>query len=205
MRKNSFGFLTDESVITLAMLADAGDELDILVRVFDVEAVDPSTMAMECITFMDRIDTLFTLGECKTCGYTAYTLQELRKSKLVSHPWTRGGRSIGRPGGVHDDLFDRCLQRMRNWVTLAKATLRAEVPDFEAAYSFRIFNSNDFAMDGNQKECVDTLARSRYHTSIIIVIPRMHRYHRPPTRYTPFLFYHHSPSKRCSVSQVLQG
>ena len=142
------------------MLADAGDELDILVRVFDTEAVDPSTMALECITFMDRIDTLFTLGECRNCGYTAYMLQELTKSKNVTHPWTRGGRAIG--GGVDDVVFNRCLGRMKNWGVLAKTTLRAEVPDFEAAYAFRIFNSTDLDVQGpgdNQQDCIDTLAR----------------------------------------------
>ena len=37
-------FLSNEHLVQLAMLADAGDELDILVRVFDTEGVDPSTM-----------------------------------------------------------------------------------------------------------------------------------------------------------------
>ena len=150
-------FLSNEHLVQLAMLADAGDELDILVRVFDTEGVDPSTMALECITFMDRIDTLFTIGECENCGYTAYMLQELKNTKHVSHPWTRGGRTIG--GGVDNSLFKQCLDRMKHWVVLAKATLRAEVSDFEAAYSFRIFNSIDIGAQSDQMECIDTLAR----------------------------------------------
>eukprot|EP00974_Lingulodinium_polyedra_P042630 4093337-Lingulodinium_polyedra.AAC.1 len=53
---------------------------------------------------------------------------------------------------------------MKNWVILAQKTLRAEIPDFEAVYSFRIFNfadnANNNADNQVQADCVRALALS---------------------------------------------
>ena len=73
---------------------------------------------------------------------------------------------LGFNGPMPEHIFANCVARMKRWVVLAQETLRAEIPDFEAVYSFRIFNfadnaNNNHSVGGQvQTECVHALALS---------------------------------------------
>ena len=63
--------LTMEDYIQLAMMADAGDETIMLVRLCDCEDFDPATTTHEIAQFRKRIVYLFQHGGClRTEGYT---------------------------------------------------------------------------------------------------------------------------------------
>ena len=104
-------WLTDEAALQLAMLADASDQVMLLVRSNDVEVPDPANMAAFVSTFLLEGARLWLEGHCWTFGCTAKMLS------LLKHPRTyliAGGQKgickIG--GGVDDACRRRCLDRM---------------------------------------------------------------------------------------------
>ena len=107
-------FINAEHALILSMLADAGDETDMLVRLLDTEAVDPSMLAMHTVTFLDRIYNLFINETCRTTGYTAYMLKLLSKERLIVYDG-KPPVKLGFKHGVLEELIATCLVRMKNW------------------------------------------------------------------------------------------
>ena len=66
-----------------------------------------------------------------------------RMLSTLRHPiiWHVGNatRSLGSHAGVIKEIIDRCLHRMRCWLTLAKATCAAEFPSFEIIQAIYIY------------------------------------------------------------------
>ena len=131
--------LTMEDYIQLAMMADAGDETIMLVRLCDSEDFDPATSTHELAEFKRRIMYLFQHGGClRTEGYTLFAINACRRVRnfIVGNEIM----SFGDRDGVGAPVTLRCLERMRVWVSLALATLEAEFPHFEVLQSFSVFS-----------------------------------------------------------------
>lgn len=131
--------LNMEDYIQLAMMADAGDETIMLVRLCDSEDFDPATSTHEIAEFKKRISYLFRCGGClRTEGYTLFAIQACRRVRnfIVGKEIL----SFGDRAGVGEDVTRRCLERMQVWVSLALATLEAEFPHFELLQSFSVFS-----------------------------------------------------------------
>jgi len=153
-------FLSDEVCLTLAMLADAGDEALLLTRLLDDEDVDVAVANSEVQAFACKIDALF--GEQRKCldtvGYTSMMLA------LLSNPivFTVRGKtkSVGRHGGVTQAVIDSCMARMNCWRVLARATLSAEFPDFEFLTALAAFNGKGNANDDCKKQHLGRVAHA---------------------------------------------
>lgn len=90
--------MQEEAVISLGMMADAGDEAGILIRYLDQESFDKKTLAAECFNFLERVAALFEHKVCKQTGYTAHMIACLQKQKVLfidRKPYCLGGLSRG--------------------------------------------------------------------------------------------------------------
>ncbi|CAK0807965.1 unnamed protein product, partial [Prorocentrum cordatum] len=136
-------FLDVERAVTLALLADAGDECNMLIRVMDTERMDVSAVSMNLRAFLSRIHALFVDEHCWKLGYTQYMVQQLQEPVLLLA--MDGQKTLGCAAGVPVDVKRRCVQRMANWVHLARETIRAEIREFEIIYAMRAFNLGELS------------------------------------------------------------
>eukprot|EP00959_Pyramimonas_sp_CCMP1952_P358719 7511179-Pyramimonas_sp.AAC.2 len=119
-----------ERCLMAAMMADASDQAMALTRSMDTEKLDPASLNAEIHAFNLSITALFCENQCLVVfGYTS-TMLALLKKQLV---WQVGNETcvLGDESGVRDDVIERCLGRMRSWIILARASLRAEFPSWE--------------------------------------------------------------------------
>ncbi len=128
---------TPRRILLGAMLADASDEALQLTRFADVESMDPAKLTDHVENFLARSEALF--GESRQClhavGYTQLTLEFLAK------PFVRVARGrVFTLAQVKDSDIQWCLDRLRGWLVLAHAEVKAEFPCWEVAQAFRIFN-----------------------------------------------------------------
>ena len=140
-------FIDEERMLTLAMLADAGDEASAVVRFFDTRDHDISEAPVILSDFLSRIDVLFLRRGCLSSvgrhhTYTSYTLDTLQDPRPLRVQEGRRTivRSFGGPSSVPLELIDRCLSRMAAWVRLSMETVRAEFPDWEVITAFGALN-----------------------------------------------------------------
>ena len=139
--RNAKAFLQlvdEESMLSLAMMTDAGEENLALVRYLDSEHVDKMEIAMECHRFLKRITTLFDQKGCLLTGFTAYMLELLKKERVlyIDHkPKKVGGKSTDQMAPI----VQRCLGRLEKWSVLAQEVLHAEFPEFESVNAFSVF------------------------------------------------------------------
>ena len=130
--------MDDEAALQIAMLADGGDEHSVLLRHHDCEGYDLASSSREAATFLDRIHCLFNEQACFKTGYTAFCLHALSRTRTIfvnGQAKTIGGK--GRPTKI---VRDRCVERMRSWVYLAKLTVDAEFPWCHVMNSFTLFS-----------------------------------------------------------------
>lgn len=141
--KHAYAFLelfNEEQYITLAMLADAGDEAAALVRFFDSETYDVALAPSEIRVFLERADLLFLQRGAETSGYTSYALKLMRgTARLVNLSRGRFKR-IGGALSIDAAMLDRCFARMAGWVRLAALSINAEFPDWELLAAFGAMN-----------------------------------------------------------------
>ena len=131
--------LSDEILLTAALLADAGDEAMTLIRFFDQSYVDPAVANAQVRTFMLRVTELFIQRKVLTVqGHTSYLLKWLKSAHMV--PVHGQVRSVGGPNAASRATVDRCLARLQAWVVLAQEVLRAEYPEFEAVSALSVFD-----------------------------------------------------------------
>ena len=88
-RKRAMDFLegvTEEDYLTIAMLADAGDESATIVRFFDQEDYDVAAAPEVISMYLHRIDHLFTKRHCLSLvgTYTEYAIQELHRPRAIT-------------------------------------------------------------------------------------------------------------------------
>ena len=133
--------VTEEDILTIAMLADAGDESGAIVRFFDCETYDVAESAIVISSYLKRIDCLFLRRGCLTIDgtYTKFVIDLLKRPRTISLHQPFILRSIG-GGGIHPEVVDRCMARMAAWVRLAMNTIEAEFPSWEVLNAFTAFN-----------------------------------------------------------------
>jgi len=133
--------VTEEDLLTIALLADAGDESGAIVRFFDCETYDVAESTVIISTFLNRIDCLFLRRGCLTLDgtYTKFVLDLLMRPRTITLHQPNILRSIG-GGGVHPEVVDRCMSRMAAWVRLVMSTIAAEFPSWEVLNAFTAFN-----------------------------------------------------------------
>jgi hypothetical protein len=125
-------WINEERCVQSAMQADAADQTMLVTRTLDNEDTDAGVVRSLVSDYIRTIDGLYC-GEhpkiLSVFGYTSTMLETLR------HPlvWHIGTKSycLGSCDGVAPDVIARCLDRMRCWVVLMKATAAAEFPSFE--------------------------------------------------------------------------
>lgn len=126
-------WVSTPKALLLGMLADAGDEALCLTRFFDCEAVDAAEANAEVDRFLSRVEALFGANpKCfEVAGFTRLMTTFL-STPLV---WVLNGKqmSLGQANGPTLEQKEHCLDRMRCWLKLCRATLAAEFPDFELA------------------------------------------------------------------------
>ena len=144
------------------MLAEAADEVLILIRKHDNQDLDPAQLASNIAIFKERCTRLFLQGGCFSCGYVAVMLEHLQ------HPHTyvlRGGEVINVGGNVNEAIKARCLGRMQCWLRLAMDVCDAEWPAFETIQAYVVFALSSDPTDGKFEAKIgsqlDRLAR--YH------------------------------------------
>jgi hypothetical protein len=143
--------ISEEDLLTIAMLADAGDEASAIVRFFDCESYDVADAPCIIAAFLQRIDGLFLKRGCLTVEgtYTKFTMDLLRRPHTIVIHHRNIIRSIG--GGCHPEVVDRCLSRMAAWARLVVASIHAEFPSWEILNAFAAFNlkhqKSDFTRD----------------------------------------------------------
>ena len=128
--------IDNERVVTLAMLADAGDEALMVARFFDTEKHDVSRTYQVLDTFRARIDYLFLQGNCKNLGFTKFAIQALQQN----YTFVVKGSVRGIGGGISNTVFVRALNRLKVWVGLAIATVRSEIPEWDITQLFSVLD-----------------------------------------------------------------
>ena len=128
--------LTQEQLVQLALLADAGDEGLLLVRAMDHETLDAAEISTQVTAFIDRITVLFQHRAALQSGYTQHILSLIeQKPVCIFLP-----NAVRKFGEVDDDVLNRCLERMRSWSRLAIEVLRTEFPSHSLFNSMQIFS-----------------------------------------------------------------
>ena len=132
LAKTWLQWLSTEKCVMLSMMADAADQSLWLTRLLDAERTDPALLHKEVHNFNLANTALFTGRGCvNTFGYTSVML-DILKTQVV-YVVGNSTYSIGCETGVPDYIINQCLDRMKAYVVLARATLAAEFPSFELA------------------------------------------------------------------------
>lgn len=128
--------LTQEQLVQLALLADAGDEGLLLVRAMDHDSLDAAEISTHVTAFIDRITVLFQHRAALQSGYTQHILSLIQqKAVCIFLP-----NAVRKFGEVDDDVVDSCLERMRSWSRLAVEVLRTEFPCHSLFNAMQIFS-----------------------------------------------------------------
>ena len=64
-------------------MADAGHELDMLIRFYDEESYDSAMLAEKVWEFVHRCNQLYTGGMCWLSGYAQHVLAELASDLVI--------------------------------------------------------------------------------------------------------------------------
>lgn len=151
--------VTSECLVTLAMLADAGDEGLALVRQVDDEQTDIASLQRIVAEFLDRARFLWQENGCLTSeGYTKHCLELLAEGLpiiVVTGAHRASTKVLRKPGWAS---LEQCLRRMRCWFRLAEETLQAEFPHCHLLRAFSVFDVEDAAT-----ECLSVPARAGLH------------------------------------------
>lgn len=143
MRASAFlAYCSEEVLLQIAMIADAGDEGGQLVRALDKELPASEELASTLSSFQMKIACLF--GDepvCLSTGYTHHMILTLQEREYVLPTLDgRGVRTLGGPGSITAQMVEQCLRRMRGWVQLANAVIAHEFPEWDLITCFQIFN-----------------------------------------------------------------
>jgi len=124
----------DEFLLMAAVMADAGDDGLMFIRMWDTPNPETADMNVEVKAFIDKTVRLYWNGDVfNSPGHTRYMCQWLESE----HVYIVNGRThtIGGPGAV-ERVKGKVMGRMQAYVVLAKATTEAEFPCFELVAAF---------------------------------------------------------------------
>lgn len=167
-------FITEhdgERFLQLAMLADAGDEVLLVTRLFDDEEVDSATTVEDLSLFRKKIWVLFgdpavvtgagpdqrrdrKAGCFGIGGFTTFAMEYLAHGRVVKRRGEICG-VLGGPGGLSEERQHNCIGRMQCWLQLCEAVIQAEFPEFEVLQAMAVFNlpsSSKLARDHTDHE-----------------------------------------------------
>ena len=161
-------WLDEEKCIQFAMLADCALENINLIRALDYQQFPVDELTGRIAAYKDRIRALFAGPNplCKTSGCCGHMLQVLQRQLALSLPGPGGANRanqlvLGGPRPVSDEIINRCLQRMCNWICIVESTIDAEFPHFEVIQAFGAFNvKGDIELDqGRLASCSRQLSK----------------------------------------------
>jgi hypothetical protein len=122
--------LSEETVVLMGTLADAGEENLQLTRRLDSERVTSGSLALLVQQFVMRVEVLFVNGAVKKTGYTAHVLKVLETPKNPKTLYV--DKVVKRLGGLPRQqlavIVCNCLKRFSSWVRLAQEVVAALVP-----------------------------------------------------------------------------
>ncbi|CAK0812942.1 unnamed protein product [Prorocentrum cordatum] len=138
------GYVDEEKLIQLGMLADAGGEASARARTCDSDDLDEAELPSHNAFFLQRIAMLFVESHCYDLGCTKFVHDAVVKRPVAifarGHPRTIGGPGSSRSGSFAPEIKERCRTRMVAWCRLAQATFKAEWPHFEEMAASDAFN-----------------------------------------------------------------
>ncbi len=138
--------LSDQAVLLLGMLADAADEVLLLVRFFDTNAFEAEQLAQRVAAFRARIQRLFAQGECLRAGtVTHVAIQGLHRVRVI--PGRRPMATLGSESGPSKSLVQECLGRMMAWARLANAVCETEFPGYGLIWALSVFALSNNGQD----------------------------------------------------------
>ncbi|CAE7207689.1 unnamed protein product, partial [Symbiodinium sp. CCMP2592] len=136
---NSFlQLLTEERLLTLAMLGDASACILRLTRFLDSEEHDISGVADQCLECANSLHHLFADQACDDNGLTRHMLARLERPLVWLFKDGTAGSVGGNPAKTRDALA-KCRPRFLAYTKLALQTLMAEFPSFGCLMAFRAF------------------------------------------------------------------
>ena len=123
-----------ERLLMLAGCADAGDMAMRLLRFFDTEQFDPAAMTWNIQQFLNKIDWAFNVGNIASHdqAFTCIMKQSLVRTRTL----VIQGRTLCIGGPVTEATISKVLNRLRAWVVLATAAVKAEFPEWEILQAF---------------------------------------------------------------------
>ena len=131
--------LSEEAVLLIGMLADAGEENLQLTRRLDSERTTSGSLAIAVQQFGMKLEVLFLKGAVVKTGYTAHLLDQLQKPRTIYIDKV-AKRLGGLPQPQMATIVYRCLKRVSSWVQLAQEVVATEFPAFEILQSMSIFH-----------------------------------------------------------------
>ena len=184
--------ITPESLVMVALLADAVTEGLQFLRRVDKEATHAETLFADVREYRLRLITLFGDHGCaydaqRSVGTFVHVVRgALQRERALVFPGALGGAHVIGGQDLSAEVLQRCAGRMRDWVCMCLAALETEFPEWEIAQAFRVFDvspkaclsaamvaesigrlAKKFAIDPTalkaQLEAVLPLARRRYH------------------------------------------
>ena len=121
------------------MMADASDQVLLLVRSSDVDEPDPASMSSFVQSFLLDGARLWLEGHCWGFGCTASMLRFLKRPR--TYLIAGGQKGVCQLGGhdVDEACRKRCLDRMVCWFRLAIDVCHAEWPYYDTLNALQIF------------------------------------------------------------------
>ena len=142
--KTFLNLLSEETVLLLGMLADAGEENLQLTRFLDSEHMATPALAKQVAEFVRKLDVLFGRGAVLETGYTSVALQFLEKPRTIYI--NRQAKTLGGVPRVQlATIACDCLKRFASWTRLAKEVVAAEFPQFELLQAMACFELTPMA------------------------------------------------------------
>lgn len=178
-------FMSNEVVLQIAMIADAGDEGATLMRFLDVEGLDTARMPHDINRFLTHVTNLFCDRSClRLPGYTKHALELLRRTRLLD---AGGGKvnSLGAKAGPAPDVVNRCIKEMQSWVTMARKVCDAEFPSFDVLMSFSVFDVSSQITEGAHHGVARQYSKDHFHRLATVFgvtaddLEREHAHHLP--------------------------
>ncbi len=131
--------VTEKFVVTSAMMADAGEEVNLLVKFFDQPNFDAAAAGHQVNKFVATLDILFLQKKVLTLStHTRFAIASLEGStryiKVGDAVRTLGGRPVS------DIVLNRALELMASWVALTIRRAQAEFPEAHLMSALEVFH-----------------------------------------------------------------
>ena len=149
--------------VLAGMMCEASTESLFLIRIFDKEGVDTTSINIAVSHFLDHIHWLFFEdGVLKIHGHTAFIIEWI-ESKPHHYIWKGESKCIG-GSKIADSVIRKAMLHMQAWTKLAAHTLQAEFPSFGLISCFTAFQ---LPRERPQTICPDGVARQIMRLGVV--------------------------------------